>query len=105
MFSGIVQGTGMVSKVISNKDHISLEISAPKNFNKGLKKGACISVDGVCQLRDQMESCINMSQAELDLARSVSVANSASFTEEVYASSINKILRRHADILTNYIIG
>ena len=48
MFSGIVQGTGKVSKVISNKDHISLEISAPKNFNKGLKKGASISVDGVC---------------------------------------------------------
>ena len=48
MFSGIVQGTGKVSKVISNKDHISLEISAPKNFNRGLKKGASISVDGVC---------------------------------------------------------
>ena len=38
MFSGIVQGTGKVSKVISNKDHISLEISAPKNFNKGFTK-------------------------------------------------------------------
>ena len=48
MFSGIVQGTGKVSKVISNEDHISLEINAPKNFNKGLKKGASISVDGIC---------------------------------------------------------
>ena len=48
MFSGIVQGTGKVSKVISYEDHISLEINAPKNFNKSLKKGASISVDGIC---------------------------------------------------------
>ena len=48
MFSGIVQGTGRVTKIIKKKDHTSLEISSPKNFNKGLKKGASISVDGVC---------------------------------------------------------
>ena len=34
MFSGIVQGTGKISKIISKKNHITLEISAPKNFNK-----------------------------------------------------------------------
>ena len=48
MFSGIVQGTGEVSKVISKKGYISIEINPPKNFNKSLKKGASISVDGVC---------------------------------------------------------
>ena len=48
MFSGIVQGTGKISKIISKKNHITLEISAPKNFNKNLKKGASVSVDGVC---------------------------------------------------------
>ena len=36
MFSGIVQGTGKISKIISKKNHITLEISAPKNFNKNL---------------------------------------------------------------------
>lgn len=60
-----------------------------------------VSVDNVCQLSDQMENCINLSEAELSLARSVSLANSASFTEEVYALSINKIVKRHANILTN----
>ena len=40
MFSGIVQGTGKVSKITTKKDHITFEISAPKNFNKKLKKGA-----------------------------------------------------------------
>ena len=48
MFSGIVKGTGKVSKVTSRKDYISIEIMPPKNFNNRLKKGASISVDGVC---------------------------------------------------------
>ena len=48
MFSGIVQGKGKILKIVSKKNHISLEISAPKNFNKRLKKGASISVNGVC---------------------------------------------------------
>ena len=48
MFSGIVEGTGKVTKLISKKDHISIEVSPPKNFNKKLQKGASVSVDGVC---------------------------------------------------------
>ena len=48
MFSGSVQGTGKVQKITAKKSYISIEISAPKNFNKKLKKGASISVNGVC---------------------------------------------------------
>ena len=48
MFSGIVQGTGKVQKITAKKSYISIEISAPKNFNKKLKKVASISVNGVC---------------------------------------------------------
>ena len=48
MFSGIVKGTGKVSKVTSKKDCVSIEIIPPKNFNTRLKKGASVSVDGVC---------------------------------------------------------
>ena len=48
MFSGIVQGAGKVSKIISKKNHITLEISAPKNFTKNLRKGASVSVNGIC---------------------------------------------------------
>jgi len=48
MFSGIVQGKGKVLKIISYKNHISIEISSPKNFNKNLKKGMSVSVNGVC---------------------------------------------------------
>jgi len=48
VFSGIVKGTGKVSKVTSKKDCVSIEIMPPKNFNIRLKKGASVSVDGVC---------------------------------------------------------
>ena len=48
MFSGIVKTTGKVSKVTSKKDCVSIEIIPPKNFNTRLKKGASVSVNGVC---------------------------------------------------------
>ena len=48
MFSGIVKGVGKVLKVTTKKDCISIEILPPRNFNTRLKKGASISVDGVC---------------------------------------------------------
>ena len=48
MFSGIVKGTGKVYKISYKEDSIFIEVSPPKGFNKNLKKGASISVDGVC---------------------------------------------------------
>ena len=48
MFSGIVVGKGKVIALKSKKDSIYIEILPPKNFSKNLKKGASISVDGVC---------------------------------------------------------
>lgn len=48
MFSGIVEAKGKVSKVTQFDDYLRVEISAPKGFNKNLKKGASVSVNGVC---------------------------------------------------------
>jgi riboflavin synthase len=48
VFSGIVTHKAKVLKVKFQSDHMSLEIYASKNFIKGLKKGASISVNGVC---------------------------------------------------------
>ena len=48
MFSGIVSHKAKVLKVEDFNDFIRIHISTPKNFNKGLKKGASISVNGVC---------------------------------------------------------
>ena len=48
MFSGIVSHNSKVLKVEHFSDFVRIHISTPKNFNKGLKKGASISVNGVC---------------------------------------------------------
>ena len=48
MFSGIVSHKSKVLKLESFSDFIRIHISTPKNFNKGLKKGASVSVNGVC---------------------------------------------------------
>ena len=48
MFSGIVEGKGKVLKIKDHGDYLNIEISPPSKFNKGLKKGASISVNGVC---------------------------------------------------------
>jgi len=48
MFSGIVSHKAKVLKVKFHNDYMSLKIYAPKNFVKGLKKGASVSVNGVC---------------------------------------------------------
>lgn len=48
MFSGIVSAKSKVSKVKKYEDYLSLEISTPKGFDKNLKRGASISVNGVC---------------------------------------------------------
>ena len=47
MFSGIVSVKSKVSKVKKYEDYLSLEISTPKGFDKNLKRGASISVNGV----------------------------------------------------------
>ena len=48
MFSGIVECTGEISKVINHEDILSIEVLCPDGFNKNLQGGASISVDGVC---------------------------------------------------------
>jgi len=48
LFSGIVSGLGSIKSIKDKHDILSIEIKAPKNFSKKLKKGASVSVDGVC---------------------------------------------------------
>ncbi len=48
MFSGIVQETGKVIGFVKEKDIYNLSIESSSEFISDLKKGASISVDGVC---------------------------------------------------------
>lgn len=48
MFSGIVEVKSKVAKVKKFEDYLSIEVTTPKDFDKGLKRGASVSVNGVC---------------------------------------------------------
>lgn len=48
MFTGIVQGTGMIGSVTDGNGLRVFEIEFPDGFCGGLETGASVSIDGVC---------------------------------------------------------
>lgn len=48
MFTGIVEAKGLISKKIPFAEGERLQIEVPKGFNKDLKEGASVAVNGVC---------------------------------------------------------
>ena len=48
VFTGIVEGTGLVTKVDSSKNLTKIVIQMPVDFSNGIKIGASVCVDGVC---------------------------------------------------------
>ena len=48
MFTGIVQGMGVIEKIHDHDSLRTFEIEFPKNFCDGLAIGASVSIDGVC---------------------------------------------------------
>lgn len=48
MFTGIVQGTGVISAINDHDGLRTFEISFPEGFCDGLETGASVAIDGVC---------------------------------------------------------
>jgi riboflavin synthase len=48
MFTGIVEAKGLISKKIPSMEGQRLQIEVPDGFNKDLKEGASVAVNGVC---------------------------------------------------------
>ena len=48
VFTGIVEGTGLVTKIDSSKNLTKIVIQMPVDFSNGIKIGASVCVDGVC---------------------------------------------------------
>ena len=48
MFTGIVQAKGLVLKKALSREGGKLEVEVPEGFNKDMKEGASVSVNGVC---------------------------------------------------------
>jgi len=48
MFTGIVEAKGLISKKVPSTEGERLQIEVPEGFNKDLKEGASVAVNGVC---------------------------------------------------------
>ncbi|MEC7687454.1 MAG: riboflavin synthase, partial [Candidatus Thermoplasmatota archaeon] len=48
MFSGIVEGTGIITDIEERSEHIHWKVQLPKGSAEGLEIGASVSLDGVC---------------------------------------------------------
>ena len=48
VFSGIVEGTAVVTNIAKNKGLYNLEIKTPNGFSSSLQIGGSVCVDGVC---------------------------------------------------------
>lgn len=63
VFTGIVEGTGIISKIIRKENLSSMIIQTSSKFNKGIQVGASVCVDGVCLTVTK----INLDSLEFDV--------------------------------------
>ena len=83
VFTGIVEGTGLVTKVDSSKNLTKISIQMPVDFSNGIKIGASVCVDGVCLT----VSSINENELSFDvIMETLNVTTFNTFAE----SKINK---------------
>ena len=58
MFSGIVEGTGIITDIEERSEHIHWKVQLPKGSEEGLEIGASVSLDGVCLTATNIEDRI-----------------------------------------------
>ena len=63
VFTGIVEGTGIISKINRKENLTTIIVKTPSNFSKGIQVGASVCVDGVCLTVTE----INQDSLEFDL--------------------------------------
>jgi riboflavin synthase len=63
VFTGIVEGTGIISKITRKENLTTIIVKTPSNFSKGIQVGASVCVDGVCLTA----TGINQDSLEFDL--------------------------------------
>lgn len=94
MFTGIVQGKGKIIDIIKNIGLMQYAIEFPSHMMDGLKEGASVSVDGVCQTVISMtnhavwfdsiqETLDKTTLQELRLGQAVNLERSCRFGDEI----------------------
>lgn len=58
MFTGIVQGAFPVREIVRRQDALSYAVELPDSLRAGLKLGASVSVDGVCQTVARLQGAL-----------------------------------------------
>ena len=58
MFSGIVEGTGIITDIEERSEHIHWKVQLPKGSEEGLEIGASVSLDGDCLTATNIEDRI-----------------------------------------------
>ena len=63
VFTGIVEGTGIISKIARKENLSTILVQTSSKFNKGIQAGGSVCVDGVCLTVTK----INSDSLEFDL--------------------------------------
>jgi riboflavin synthase len=101
VFTGIVEGTGIVSKIIRKENLSSIIIQTSSEFNKGIQVGASVCVDGVCLTVTQ----INQDSLEFDLIIETLEVTTFGGIEEKYIVNLERSMKLGDEIGGHMISG
>ena len=89
VFTGIVEGTGIISKIAKKENLSTITVQTPSNFNEGIQVGASVCVDGVCLTVTQ----INQDSLEFDLIIETLKVTTFGGIEEKYIVNLERSMK------------
>ena len=101
VFTGIVEGTGIISKINRKENLTTIIVKTPSNFSKGIQVGASVCVDGVCLTVTE----INQDSLEFDLIMETLKVTNFGKIEEKSIVNIERSLKLGDEIGGHIISG
>ena len=101
VFTGIVEGTGIISKITRKENLTTIIVKTPSNFSKGIQVGASVCVDGVCLTVTE----INQDSLEFDLIMETLKVTTFGKIEEKSIVNIERSLKLGDEIGGHIISG
>ena len=101
VFTGIVEGTGIISKINRKENLTTIIVKTPSNFSKGIQVGASVCVDGVCLTVTE----INQDSLEFDLIMETLKVTTFGKIEEKSIVNIERSLKLGDEIGGHIISG
>ncbi|RZD37679.1 MAG: riboflavin synthase [Methanobacteriota archaeon] len=89
VFTGIIEGTGIISKIAKKENLSTITVQTPFNFNEGIQVGASVCVDGVCLTVTQ----INQDSLEFDLIIETLKVTTFGGIEEKYIVNLERSMK------------